>query len=259
MTDVSEMDPDLVRPPGFQTALHEARKGFLAMFSGTEGFLHAIAGARRFPLAAQNGHAFAVEGIAAEIPLHQTLTGARRAPDDGLIGALDGMRGELLGQAAHGALGLGHHQQAARVLVKTVDDTRARHAADSGKRIAAMGEERIDQRAVEIARRGMHNQTCRFVDDEQVGILMNDDERYGLRLRFGRSGQGNVDHENLARFDPLVGVSYRFPGERDAALRDKALQPRTRKLAEVCSQEMVEPPAFVGFAGAEFVYFSVYG
>jgi hypothetical protein len=73
-----------------------------------------------------------------------------------------------------------------------------------------MRQQRVDQRTVEIACRGMHDQTRRFVDHDQVCVFVYDDKRYFLRLWFGRSGRRDRNRENLARFDPLVGVSYRL-------------------------------------------------
>ena len=92
---------------------------------------HAIARARLLAAAAQHRHALAVEGVAADLALDHAVAGARRAPDHGVIGALDGVVGELLGEAAHRALGLGGDQKAARVLVEAVDDAGPRLAADA--------------------------------------------------------------------------------------------------------------------------------
>ena len=75
---------------------------------------------------------------------------------------------------------------------------------------AAMGDQRVDQRAVGIARRRMHDEPRRLVDDDEVLVLVDDVERNILALRLGGRGGGHVDRVGLARFDPVVGVSYRF-------------------------------------------------
>ena len=48
---------------------------------------------------------------------------------------------------------------------------------------AAMGDQRIDQRAVGIARRRMHHQPRRLVDDDEVLVLVDHVERNILALR----------------------------------------------------------------------------
>jgi hypothetical protein len=93
------------------------------------------------------------------------------------------------------------------------------------------------------------------VDHDQVCVFVYDDKRYFLRLWFGRSGRGHLDNDNLARFDPLVGVSYVWPASvtRPSAIR--ACSPRPRKLAQVGGKEMVEPPALVDLFGAQSALF----
>jgi hypothetical protein len=49
----------------------------------------------------------------------------------------------------------------------------------------------------------------------------------------------------------LLGSLIVWPAKRDAAFRDQGLQPRTRKLAQVGGEEMVEPPALVDVFGAQ--------
>ena len=82
----------------------------------------------------------------------------------------------------------GDHHQAGRVLVEAVDDARTPHAADAGERRAAMMDERVDQRARPVAGAGMHHETRRLVDDDQMFVLEHDGERniLALRLRGGR-------------------------------------------------------------------------
>src|SRR6202042_114227 len=118
MAEMGQMHADLVRAPGLQPALDERgeRPGV------AKGLEHAIARARLFAAAAQHRHALAVEGAAADLAFDAPLSRARRAPDDGVIGALDGVVGELLGEALHRALGLGGDEEAARILVEAVDD-----------------------------------------------------------------------------------------------------------------------------------------
>ena len=53
-----------------------------------------------------------------------------------------------------------------------------------------MGEQRVHQRAVEIAGGGMHHEPGRLVQDDQIRVLKQYGERDALRLRrCGRRGR----------------------------------------------------------------------
>src|SRR5207244_2307427 len=89
MAEMGEMHPNLMRASGFEPALDKGRKGLFFPFSaGGESLQHAVACARGLSLAAQHGHAFAVERIAPEIAFDESFPGARRAPHDRIVGAL---------------------------------------------------------------------------------------------------------------------------------------------------------------------------
>ena len=72
-----------------------------------------------------------------------------------------------------------------RVLVQPMDDAGPRLAADADQLVAAMGDQGIDQRAVGIAGGGMHHQSGRLVDDDQVLVLVDHVQRNILALRHG--------------------------------------------------------------------------
>ena len=63
-------------------------------------------------------------------------------------------------------------------------------AADAGEARAAMRQQRVDQRAVRIAGRRVHDHPGRLVDHDQVRILEADIERDRLRDRHGVVGFG---------------------------------------------------------------------
>ena len=78
------------------------------------------------------------------------------APDEGEIFARQRQLAAVIGEEAREAVmrgvGLGDDQQAGRVLVDAMHDAGLLHPADAGQAIAAMGDQRIDQRAASHAR-----------------------------------------------------------------------------------------------------------
>jgi len=76
-----------------------------------------------------------------------------------------------------GPVVLRHHHQSGRVLVETVHDARAFDAADAGKAAAAMGDQRINQRAGFMPGGRMHHETFGLVDNDDVVIFVDDVKR----------------------------------------------------------------------------------
>ncbi len=64
-------------------------------------------------------------------------------------------------------------------------------AADTGEAVAAMGNERIDERAVGVAGCGVNHQPGWLVDNDDVSILVSDRERndFALRLSPARAAE----------------------------------------------------------------------
>ena len=53
----------------------------------------------------------------------------------------------------------------------------------------------------------------------------------------------------LARFDPVIGVSYRPRAQRNRAVLQQLLKPRAGKVGQGGGQEAVQPPAGMIVAG----------
>ena len=100
--------------------------------------------------------------------------------------------GEQGGEALVGGVGLGDDQQAGGVLVEPVDDAGPPDPADPRQAGAAMGDQRVDQRAVRMARRRMDDEAGRLVDDDQVLVLEDDVERQYPRRESGESSGGGA-------------------------------------------------------------------
>ena len=105
-----------------------------------------------------------------------------------------------------GAVGLGDDHDAGRVLVEAVDDAGPLDAADARQAVAAMVDQRVDQRAGPVAGARMDDQPGRLVDDDQVVVLVENVERDVLALRLGRLRLGQVDSDGFARFQLAAGI-----------------------------------------------------
>ena len=102
--------------------------------------------------------------------------------------------------------------------------------------------ERLRQRAVAVAARGMHDDARRLVDDDQMLVLERDGERRHRRVRIRRDARLRrlVDGDPLATGDAVVLAHDRAVDEH-AAGDDLPLRPRAR--AERLREQHVEPLA----------------
>ena len=162
------------------------------------------------------------------------------AADDRLVDLLHLAGGELGGERQVRLVVLGHDQAAAGFLVEPVDDARARDAADAAQLPRAMVKQRVDERVFLVAGRRMHHQPRRLVQHQQGLVLVQDVERYLLRLGFGGPGFRPVHFDLLAgarRVRGLDGAAV----DPDVALLDQPLNRAARDRRELAAQVGVEP------------------
>ena len=105
-----------------------------------------------------------------------------------------------------------------------------------------MGEQRVDQGAVGVARRRVDDHAGRLDQDDQVLVLEQDLELRGLGLRARAARPWHVENEALARFDPAAGLVYQPFALVQVAFAHQGLQARARELRQPAGQEQVEPP-----------------
>jgi hypothetical protein len=72
-----------------------------------------------------------------------------------------------------------------------VHDSRPPDAADAGETVAAMGEERVDERPLSWPAAGWTTRSAGLSIDEEIAVIVDDAERDGLRSRFGRNGRSS--------------------------------------------------------------------
>ena len=238
MAEMREMHANLMRAPGFQATLHKGRKR-----AGAKSLDDPIARTGFLAAAAHDRHSLAVEGVASDPSLDRACSRTRRTPNHGMVGTLDRMMRELLREAGHRALVLRGHKQSAGVLIEAVNDTGPCNTADSFERRAAMRDKGVDERAGQIARSRVDDESARLLDHDEVGVFIHDRERNIFATRFGLDGRRQLDVVALALFDPVIGVSYRFSVLRNEAFLDQLLKARSAEAGEAGDQEAVEAPA----------------
>src|SRR5689334_1146398 len=145
--------------------------------------------------------------------------------------------------------GLRGNQEAARVLVQAMYDAGPPHSAYPGKARAAMREQRVDERPLEIAGRRMHDHSGRFVDDDQMRILEADIKRDRLRFRLGGFGCGQPHGDDLAGADALCRVAQHLSAigaaASDASIEYQLLEAAAGHIGQMALQGTVETIASV--------------
>ena len=111
-----------------------------------------------------------------------------------------------------------------------VDDARAKHAPDPGE-VATVVEERVHQGAARVPGRRVHDEPGRLVDDDQLRVLVEHDERDRLGGDLGGLRLRRRSFQPVAHGDLLAGAPGR-PVPRDEALLDPALHARARRAAQ---------------------------
>ena len=115
---------------------------------------------------------FLVAGIAADRQI-DPLARLDHAPHERDVLLFDLAVVELSRELDMRAVVLRHHHQARCSAIETMHDARPQLAADAAE-IVHFVEQRVDQRALRVARGGMDHHPGRFVDDDQVRILIDD-------------------------------------------------------------------------------------
>lgn len=129
---------------------------------------------------------------------------------------------ELSCQAMVGRIGLGDDQQTAGILVDTMDDSGALLAPDTRQVATEMVQQCVHKCPRGRTRRRMHDHAHGFVDHKQVGIFVENGERYifGRRLDVQGILYGDLEDIPLGNFHLRIHDSA--AAVRDSAVRQKA-------------------------------------
>ena len=118
-----EMHPDLMRPAAVQRAFQQAHP--------CAGAQDAIFGLRRPPLSARDAHPLPMDRMTGDGFVDHSTRFPRDAGHQREIDFLHRARGKLLREIAVGRIVLGHDETAARLLVESMDNSRALLSADA--------------------------------------------------------------------------------------------------------------------------------
>ena len=230
MPDVGHVDADLVRA----SRLEPAADVGIARIAGDD-----LPMRDRLASTGDHRHALAVGRVARDGRVHRAAVLAQSAHNDALVGARERVVGELCGEVL-----------VRRVAVDAVDDARAQRAADARERSRAMVQQRVDERAVRVPRRGVDDHAAGLVDHDHVRVLVHHVERNVLRhdldrLRFGQR------HGDVLAARELIAFADGSPVHRDLAALDEPRRLRAGQAVKARRKKCVEPLIFAFFTCPE--------
>jgi len=238
---MGEMYPDLMRSAGRKTAFNEGR------LRAERAFDTIMRDRRLSPAIPDNGHLLAIRDTATDVA--RDLSGERDwyTPNNCGIATVHSAQHKVARKCVMRQLGFGDDHQPARALVEAMNDTRPANPADPGEARTAMADQGVDERPLRVSRRGVDNQPCRFVDDDQMPILELNIQRNRLRNRGRVCIIGKKYDEILAAADPQRGVAQRCPFASDMAGMDQPFEPGARESRKMeCKRTIEALPRLAG-------------
>ena len=169
-------------------------------------------GAHDFPVGAgrpslgSHRHFLPVNGVAADRTLPGTDLSLRPAENKREIGLLGLAVLELAAEFAVGRLGFGGHENAGRFQVQAVNDAGPVRAAAGGELARAVVEQGGGEGSGGSTGTRMDGQAGRFVEHDDIGILVQDIERNGFRFDMPGLGGGNPDRHGGTGGKKITGL-----------------------------------------------------
>ncbi len=124
-----------------------------------------------------------------------------------------------------GGIVFGRYHQTAGILIQPMHDAGSGNTANAGQAAGAMGQQSIDQGTVWVAGCRMHHQAHRFIDDDQVLILIDHAERDRLGERDRRARRRYGDGINFPSLDLGRDIADDFAATGYVGILDQVLKP----------------------------------
>ena len=221
-----------MRPARFQLALDERIAGKALQYAPVRHGAAAIF--------LRDGHFLAVGRVAADRRIDGAGIVPDSAADDAHIRPGQTVILQLRGQRGVRKVVLGRDNEAGCVLVDAMDDAGALFPADAGQGVAAVGQQRVDERAVRVTGGRVDDKPLGLVHDDHVRVLIADLQRNVLRrdVRFVHLRNFQLQRrpggELFVLFDGPSGL-------RDRTLLDQALGLAAGQLRHEAAERAVEP------------------
>ena len=216
---MGEMYPDLMRSAGRKTAFNEGR------LRAERAFDTIMRDRRLSPALPDNGHLLAIRDTATDVARDLSGERDRYTPNNRGIATVHSAQHKVARKCVMRQLGFGDDHQPARALVEAMNDTRPANPADPGEARTAVADQGVDERPLRVSRRGVDNQPCRFVDDDQMSILELNIQRNRLRNRGRVCIIGKKYDEILAAADAQLRITQHCPLACDMAGADQPAEP----------------------------------
>ncbi len=227
MPEVLEMNANLVRAPRVKFRLHmrcplQTQQDTVAR-PGLASALH-------------RSHPLPVRGMPGDSNMNLAFIPSEHAANNCFIKLPHITPGELLRESHMRCVILRHDEASARVLVQPMNDSRPLHAPDATKTTAAMVEQGVDNRARLISCCRVNDNTWRFIQHQQVVVLMQHIERNLLWLRLGWLRLRKMNCDNFAATRRVRGL-YCVSVDCDVPLLDEPLNGPTGNGGETLAEE----------------------
>lgn len=170
-----------------------------------------------------DGHALAVEVVAADGAIPEAVGRSGAADDEGEVGFVERAVFELGGEGVVGGVVFGDDEDAAGFAVEAVDDAGTQDAADAGEAGTTVVEEGGDEGAGGAAGARVNDETRGFVEGEKIVVFVKyfeGDVFRGDAVGHGRWGQGDDGVPGAGKLAGCEGAS----AGGDATLGEPLLQ-----------------------------------
>ena len=166
---------------------------------------------------------------------------ARHAEHDGPVFAITVRACNWRTRSRLGGERLGDDHQARGVGIQSMHDSRARHVR---QRAAQCASRPLSSVPAPVTRRGVHDQSGRLVDHDDMVVLVHERERHRLRAyRLFASGAGGGSTSIRSPSDKFVALANRAAIDADGRVLDPLLEAAARHVGHQSRQGLVQPLA----------------